>query len=252
MIGLAFLVIGVYMLGWFIVARIINRNDVADVAWGLGFVVLAWTLYINRPSAQLFLAAILVSMWGIRLALHIFFRNRKKTEDARYVQWKKEWGDWYLIRSFFQVFMLQGLLLILISAPVVFMGRNGLGSIHPINILGVFIWIYGFFFEAVGDYQLKQFISNKHNKGKIMNKGLWRYTRHPNYFGEVTQWWAVWLVSYGSPWFIWGIIGPITITVLILRVSGIPLLEKRYEKNKKYQQYKKHTSKFFPLPSKSI
>lgn len=252
MITLALVTVALYMSAWFVIARIIKRNDVADVAWGIGFVVLAWTLYIYRPSIQLSLALVLVTIWGIRLSVHILLRNIKKPEDYRYQQWKKEWGKWYIFRSFLQVFMLQGLLLVIISAPIVFMGKNGQDNLNIVNFLGVIIWSIGFFFEAVGDYQLRTFIKNTSNKSKIMNDGLWRYTRHPNYFGEVTQWWGIWLVSYGSPWFLWGIIGPLTISVLILKVSGIPLLEKKYDGNKLFDEYKKQTSKFFPLPTRMV
>jgi len=250
MITLALATVGIYMTAWFIVSRVIKRNDVADVAWGLGFVVLAWVLYASRPSIQLSLAVLLVTIWGIRLSVHILLRNIKKPEDYRYQQWRKEWGKWFTLRSFFQVFMLQGLLLVFISAPLVFMGRSGQDELHIINWVGVIIWSCGFFFEALGDYELGQFIKNPKNKGKIMQEGLWEFTRHPNYFGEVTQWWGIWLVSFGSPWFAWGVIGPITITVLILKVSGIPLLEKKYEGNKDFDKYKLRTSKFFPLPPK--
>lgn len=248
MIILALTTIALYMTAWFVVSKIIKRNDVADIAWGLGFVILAWVLYINRPSMQLSVALILVTIWGIRLSTHILLRNVKKAEDYRYQAWRKEWGKWFTLRSFFQVFMLQGLLLVIISAPVVFMGRNGTDSLGIVSFLGVVIWSIGFFFESVGDYELSKFIKDPKNKGEIMQSGLWEFTRHPNYFGEVTQWWGIWLVSFGSPWFFWGIIGPITITTLILKVSGVPLLEKKYEGNKKFEAYKKRTSKFFPLP----
>lgn len=252
MITLALATIGIYMGIWFVVSQLIKRNDVADIAWGFGFVVLAWVLYINRPSVQLSLAVILVTIWGIRLGVHILLRNIKKPEDYRYQQWRKEWGKWFIPRSFLQVFMLQGFLLVCISAPLVCMSKNGLDSLNLVNVIGVAVWCMGFFFEAVGDYQLGEFIKNSKNKGHVMQKGLWKYTRHPNYFGEVTQWWGVWLVSFGSPWFAWGIIGPLTITFLILKVSGVPMLEKKYEGNAEFEEYKKRTSKFFPLPVKKI
>lgn len=250
MITLALTVVGVYMLGWFIIGQLLKRNDVADIAWGLGFVVLAWVLYFNRPSVQLSLATLLVTIWGIRLSVHIFMRNRKKSEDYRYKQWREEWGKWFLLRSLMQVFLLQGLLLTVISAPVVVLGKNGLDSISPINFVGVLIWAFGFVFESVGDYQLSQFIAGGRKKGEILQTGLWRYTRHPNYFGEVTQWWGIWLIAYGSPWFWYAVIGPLTITLLILKVSGIPMLERRYAGDKAYEVYKKRTSMFIPMPQK--
>lgn len=252
MITLSLVTIGAYMSAWFIISKIIKRNDVADFAWGLGFVLLAWVLFLSRPSIQLSLAVVLVTIWGVRLAVHIFIRNSKKDEDYRYSQWRKEWGKWFVVRSFLQVFMLQGLLLVFISAPVIVMSINGSDSLSIINLIGLLIWAIGFFFEAVGDYELSQFIKKPGSKGKIMQEGLWRYTRHPNYFGEVTQWWGIWLVSFGSPSFLWGVIGPLTISILILKVSGIPLLERKYKGNAQFEEYAKHTSKFFPLPRKKI
>ena len=251
MIIFALMVVGLYVTMWFIISRVMNRNDVADIAWGFGFVVLGWALYINRPSTQLALAVTLVTIWGFRLGTHIFIRNSKKQEDYRYQQWRKQWGKWFALRSFLQVFCLQGLLLILISTPLIFLSKSGQDDINVVNIIGILVWVTGFFFEAFGDYQLGKFINNPKNKGNIMQSGLWQYTRHPNYFGEVTQWWGIWLITFGSSAFPGAIIGPLTITILILKVSGIPLLEKKYEGNKKFDIYKARTSKFFPLPVKN-
>lgn len=250
MITLALTVVGAYMLGWFVIGQLLKRNDVADVAWGLGFVLLSWVLYINRPSVQLSLATLLVTIWGIRLSTHIFIRNRKKSEDYRYKQWREEWGKWFVLRSLLQVYLLQGLLLVVISAPVVGLGKNGLDSVSYVNFAGVLIWAFGFVFESVGDYQLSQFIAEKRTKGEVLQTGLWRYTRHPNYFGEVAQWWGIWLIAYDSPWFWYVVIGPLTITLLILKVSGVPLLERRYAGDKHYEAYKKRTSMFIPIPPK--
>ena len=250
MITLAIMTVFGYMTAWFILSIVLKRNDFVDVAWGLGFVVLSWTMYISRSSLQLSLAVLLSTLWGLRIATHIFLRNIKKTEDFRYLQWRKDWGKWFLLRSYFQIYMLQGLFMLIISAPIIFLGVNGADTLLPIHFVAVALWSIGFFFEAVGDYELGQFIKNPKNKGEVMQEGLWRYTRHPNYFGEVTQWWAIWLISFGSPWFIYAIVGPLTITVLILKVSGVPLLEKKYKGNKKFEAYKKQTSIFFPLPPK--
>jgi steroid 5-alpha reductase family enzyme len=114
--------------------------------------------------------------------------------------------------------------------------------------VGVLVWLVGFYFEAVGDWQLKKFIKNPENKGKIMQSGLWAYSRHPNYFGEVTMWWGIWLLNFSQNW--WTVVGPMTITFLILKVSGVPLLEKKYEGNKEFEDYKKRTSIFLPLPQR--
>lgn len=242
------LVLFVYMSLWFVVSLIEKRNDVADVAWGLGFVLMTWTSYLLSDDSDTrgFLVGILVSIWGLRLAWHIHARNKGKAEDYRYLGWRKEWGKWFYIRSYVQVYLLQGMFLFLIILPVLLINKSAGAELGLLDIVGVIVWLFGFYFEAVGDAQLARFIKNPLNKGKLMQGGLWAYTRHPNYFGEVTQWWGLWLVALSVPngWF--GIIGPITITFLILKVSGIPMLEKKMAENPEFAEYKKRVSIFIP------
>lgn len=242
-----------YMSGWFLVSFILRRNDIADIAWGLGFVFLSIValIYNNHPTWPITIAAGLTTIWGLRLSTHIFLRNRHKSEDFRYAQWRKEWGKWFILRSFFQVYLLQGLLLLLVITPVaVFSGLATRVSISAWVAAGLVIWLTGFVFEAVGDWQLAQFLKTKRTKAQILDTGLWRYTRHPNYFGEVTQWWGLWVMLAGTDVSvdlkILSLVGPFTITCLILFVSGIPLLEKRYANDPAYQRYAQRTSKFFP------
>ncbi len=241
-----------YMLSWFIAAQIRGRNDIADVAWGLGFILVAVVSLFsgNVYSPRSFIVSGLVLAWGLRLALHIHSRNRGRGEDPRYRKWREEWGKWFVLRSFLQVFMLQGLLLLLVAIPVIFVNQAQAAPLGRLDLLGLAIWLYGFGFEAIGDWQLLMFIRNPDNKGKLMTSGLWRYTRHPNYFGEVTLWWGIWLMTLGLPGGWLTVIGPLTITFLILKVSGIPMLEKNYEKRADFQEYKRRTSAFFPLPPK--
>lgn len=229
-----------------------KRNDVADVAWGLGFVLLAWTsFFLSGFGVVSFLVNILITIWGGRLAWHIYKRNKNKPEDKRYQDWRKKWKNFY-IRSYIQIFILQGILLYLIVLPAIFINLNSLNELGLVQIIGILIWMVGFYFESTGDRQLKDFISNPVNKGKIMDQGLWRYTRHPNYFGEVTLWWGIFIIALSIPnaWVM--IIGPLTITILILFVSGIPLLEKKYAGRSDFEAYKKRTSIFFPLPAKKV
>lgn len=246
MIITALVVVFGYMSAWFIVSQILRRNDVADIAWGMGFVTLAWILYVLSPSIQLSLVVMLVTLWGSRLSVHIYLRNRGKPEDFRYQAWRKQWGRWFVLRTYGQVFLLQGFLLLLISAPIIALSEDPGDSLSIYHLLAVCIWLIGFLFEAVGDLQLSEFLKKRTEKNQIMNSGLWRYTRHPNYFGEVLGWWGIWLLSYQTTWFWWAALGPVTITFLILKVSGIPLLEKKYEGNKQYQKYANQTNKFFP------
>lgn len=196
------------------------------------------------------LVGILISIWGFRLAWHIHARNKGKAEDYRYLAWRKEWGKWFYIRSYFQVYFLQGAFLLLIVLPVLLINKNTGSSLGLLDLVGVMVWLLGFYFETVGDAQLARFINNPVNKGKIMQDGLWTYTRHPNYFGEVTQWWGLWLLSLSVPSGWIGVIGPVTITFLILKVSGIPMLEKKMEDNPAFAEYKRRTSVFIPLPRK--
>lgn len=241
-----------YMSLWFLVSFIKKRNDVADVAWGLGFVLMTWTSYFLSGDSGVrgILVGVLVSVWGLRLAWHIHARNKGKAEDYRYIAWRKEWGKWFYIRSYFQVYLLQGLFLFLIVVPVLLINNSTGTALGLLDIVGVIVWLLGFYFEAVGDAQLARFIKDPSNKGKLMQSGLWAYTRHPNYFGEVTQWWGIWIIalSVSGGWL--AIIGPITITFLILKISGIPMLERKMEENPDFAEYKRKTSVFIPLPRK--
>ncbi len=244
------LVLIVYMSAWFVVSLIQHRNDVADIAWGLGFVLMAWTsLWLTQnSSARTLVVCSLVTVWGIRLAWHIHQRNRNKTEDYRYLAWRKAWGKWFYLRSYLQVYLLQGSLLFLIILPVLTIHQYSTTPLGWLDLCGIVVWFIGFYFEVVGDAQLAEFRRISTNKGKLMQSGLWAYTRHPNYFGEVTLWWGIWLASLAvsNHWFT--IIGPLTITLLILKVSGIPLLEKKMSEHPEFASYQRRVSKFFPLP----
>lgn len=244
------IVIMIYMTAWFFIARAGRRNDVADIAWGTGFIVTAGTAMVLSDDTSLggIIAAFLVILWGIRLTVHIYMRNRGKPEDRRYRKWREEWGRHAVLRAFLQVFLLQGMLIIIISVPVTFVITSGKSSFGTLDIVGVCVWIVGFLFEAVGDYQLLNYKRVPAHRGTVMTQGLWAYTRHPNYFGEVTLWWGMYLLALSVPYGWRTIIGPLTITFLILRVSGIPLLEEKYQDNPEYQMYKRRTSVFFPLP----
>ena len=182
---------------WFIISLITKRNDVADIAWGLGFILLTWSSFVisDIKGTRGILTGLLISLWGIRLAWHIHTRNKRKGEDYRYLAWRNEWGKWFLLRSYFQVFVLQGIFLYIIILPVLFINKREDTPIIWLDILGMLIWMIGFYFEAVGDAQLIRFKNNPNNKGKLMQEGLWALTRHPNYFGEVVQWWGIGIIA---------------------------------------------------------
>lgn len=240
-----------YMTFWFVISVVKKRNDVADIAWGLGFVFLVWLSFlISGFSFKALLVNGLVTIWGLRLAWHIYKRNLQKHEDYRYAAWRKEWGKWFFPRSYFQVYLLQGFFLFLIIQPVFYIHHQVTGDPGIFDLIGLLVWIIGFYFESTGDSQLKTFISNPANKGKLMETGLWRYSRHPNYFGEVLGWWGIFIIALSLPGSFFTIIGPLTITILILFVSGVPLLEKKYAGRLDFEAYKKRTSVFIPLPPK--
>ena len=260
------ILVGLYMSLWFILAAIRHRNDVADIAWGLGFVLIAVTCFLvnNDHIIAAPLVLLMVAFWGIRLAVHIGERHIGGTgEDSRYASWRAEWGRYFLLRSYLQVFLLQGLFMVAIALPIIFaLSTFGDPAVEAqlvpwttvAMIAGGVIWLVGFFFESVADIQLKDFLKNPVNAGLVLMTGLWKYSRHPNYFGEVMMWWGMWIailpyVGYAGAW--WTVLGPIAITVLITKVSGIPLIEKGYVGNPAYDAYKKTTNAFFPAPPKS-
>ncbi len=239
-----------YMTCWFIAARIRDRNDIADVAWGPGFILVAAVSLVSGGvySIRGILVSVLVLIWGVRLAMHIHNRNRGRAEDPRYRTWREEWGEWFVLRSFLQVFMLQGILLVMVAVPVITANQAAPAPLALSDFPGLATWLCGFGFEVIGDRQLHLFVRNPQNRGKLMTSGLWRYTRHPNYFGEVTLWWGIWLMTLPLQGGWLAVVGPLTITMLILKVSGIPMLEKPYEDRADFREYKRRTSAFFPLP----
>lgn len=240
--------------GWFV--SLVYRNvTIVDSLWGLGFVLIAWMTFImsNGFWARNFLIALLVTMWGLRLSLYLSWRNWGKGEDPRYGSWRKKAGDRFWLVSLFKVFTLQALFLWVISISL----QIGQLASRPDTLtwldgLGIFVWVTGFIFESAGDWQLAQFKSDPVNKGRVMNRGLWAYTRHPNYFGEFLVWWGIFLITLSTPNSWWTILSPILVTAVLLKMTGIPLTEKGLiEKRPGYSDYIRRTSAFVPwLPKK--
>jgi steroid 5-alpha reductase family enzyme len=245
---LAAVIVFIYMTIMFILAMIVKDNSIADTAWGIGFIVVAVATFflVSGFALRQVIATLLVLIWGIRLAVRIFLRNWGKGEDWRYRKWREDWGKFFVIRSYLQVFILQGIILIINIMPVLAINTYGTMKLIWLDFLGIAVWVVGFLFESVGDLQLDRFIEDPKNRGKIIDRGLWRYTRHPNYFGEVTMWWGLFIMALAVPWGWVSVIGPVTITLMILFVSGIPLTEKAMAKNPAFAAYKKRTSVFFP------
>lgn len=177
-------------------------------------------------------------------------RTWGRGEDFRYQAWRETWGRWFVVRSIGQIYVLQGAIILVILTPVILARRAPGGPLGPLDWLGVAVWLVGFCFEAVGDAQLLAFKRNSGNRGRFMTRGLWRYTRHPNYFGEVTLWWGVLLVGLGAGYGAIGIVSPLTITALLLFVSGIPMLERKWAGDPEFEAYRRRTSAFIPWPPK--
>lgn len=245
----------VYFTIIFVVAQIMKNNSIVDSFWGPGFFVVA--LFTLIKSENVGLRAILitgfVTAWAFRLFMHITIRNWNKPEDFRYVNFRKRWGTKFpTVKAYFHVFVLQGVLLFIVSLPITVANSSVNQELGILAYLGIAIWLFGFYFEVVGDKQLKDFKADKSNKGKLMTTGLWSYTRHPNYFGEATMWWGIFLISINDISQIWIMVGPIVITYLLLFVSGVPMLEKKYKDRPDFIEYSKRTNKFLPWFPKKI
>jgi steroid 5-alpha reductase family enzyme len=237
-----------YMMALFVVATILKNFSIVDIGWGFGFIVVVAALFVRSPElfpANVLMAA-LILLWGFRLALHILRRNWGKPEDFRYANMRKKWGRRAVVNSFFFIFMLQGVLMLVVSFSATVLFAAPPRPLAALDVVGAFVFLIGFLFETVGDAQLAAHVRDPQNKGKLMTTGLWSITRHPNYFGEASLWWGIWLIGLSSPAGWAAIVSPITITGLLLFVSGVPLLEKKYAGRPDWEAYKKRTSKFFP------
>jgi steroid 5-alpha reductase family enzyme len=248
----AAVILGIMTVMW-IVSLILKNASIVDIFWGTGFAISAWVYHLLTPTPsgdlalRKWLLGILVTIWGLRLSFYILWRNWGKPEDFRYRKWREENGKRWWWFSFFQVFLLQGFLMWVISAPLL---AAQIGATPPrlglFDVLALFLWLIGFFFEAVGDLQLARFKADPANKGRVLDRGVWRYTRHPNYFGDAAQWWAYYLLSLAAGGW-WAIFGPIIMNLLLLRVSGVALLEKTLKETKpQYRAYIESTSAFIP------
>ena len=244
----------------FVIATIIKDNSILDIAWGPSFIVTAWVVLLINATAgpeeavigvRQFLVAALVTVWGLRLGIRIYRRNKGKGEDPRYVKFREEWGKYFTLRSYFQLFLFQGVILMLNVTPVLIIISGIRDNLLWSDYLGLGIWVLGFLFETVGDYQLDSFLKVPENRGTIIDRGLWRYTRHPNYFGEATMWWGIFVIAVNQPWGWIGVIGPAVITFMLLFVSGIPMTERMMEKTPGWEEYKRRTSVFVPWFKKS-
>ena len=249
-IGLSLAAVLVYMTAIWLVSLALRNASIVDMFWGLGFVLLAAVYFAATDGVigRKILITILVAVWGLRLSLYILWRNWGQGEDYRYRAFREKAGEKFWWVSFFQVFLLQGVLLWLISAPILAAQfYDSPDEVAVTDILGPLVWGVGFVFESVGDWQLASFKADPANKGKVMQSGLWRYTRHPNYFGDTTVWWGYFVIAAGTVDGLWTVFSPILMTVLLMRVSGVALLERAQVRTKpQYRAYIESTSAFLP------
>ena len=244
--------IGILMLVTWVVSVVVNDASIVDMVWGLGFVIATWTALLVAPEMtdRGLLVAILVSVWGLRLSIYLAWRNLGKGEDKRYQQMRKKNPDSFWIVSLYKVFGLQAILMWVVAVPAI-VTQGSEGGLFWLDYVGAGLWLAGLFFESVGDYQLARFKARTDSKGRVMDRGLWRYTRHPNYFGDFCVWWGIYLVAAaGGAW--WAIFAPLVMSALLMRYSGAGLLEKTITRRRpEYEAYIEKTNAFFPGPPNS-
>lgn len=254
--------LGALTLLWLVSLKLRDAS-IIDIAWGLAFVLVAWTTraQLASPSAVSLILPVAVTAWGLRLSVYLARRNLGHGEDKRYQAMRAARPDTFWRWSFGAVFMLQGVLCVIVSLPVsvgqvaaqvaapAASGAPGAGALTGWHIVGLALFVVGLGYEAIADWQLARFKRDPQSRGQVMDRGLWRHTRHPNYFGEAVLWWGLWLVAAAAPDARWTVLGPLVITTLLLRVSGVALLEKTIgARRPAYAEYIRRTNAFIPGP----
>lgn len=243
------LAIGLVMVGTWLVSVLLKNASIVDIVWGLGFVVTAWIArgVGDGDETRQWLLTVLTSLWGLRLAGYLAWRNIGHGEDFRYRSMRKRWGARFPIVSLVTVFGLQGVLMWIVSLPVQLGQDDPTPDVGVVAFIGVAVYVFGLFFEVVGDAQLARFKADPANAGTVMDSGLWRYTRHPNYFGDACVWWGLALIAAETGSGAWGVIGALVMTIFLRRVSGVTLLERSLKKRRAgYEEYMARTSPFIP------
>ena len=246
------LVIGCMLVLWLI--SLPTRNaSIVDPFWGTGFVIVTWSSFLRAGPATTRGAIVLalVTIWGLRLSIYLLVRNLPHGEDSRYTAMRKAYGPKFRWVSLFTVFLFQGVLLWVLSSPLALAERDRATPLGVVDFVGIGCWVVGFAFEAIGDAQLRAFKKDPASKGKVMDRGLWRFTRHPNYFGEALLGWGYGLLAFSAPGGPFTLLAPAAMTFLLLKISGVALLEKTIvERRPGYREYIEKTSAFVPWPPK--
>jgi steroid 5-alpha reductase family enzyme len=249
---LALAALGLFAAAGWLLSLPLRDVSIVDIMWSLMFLLaaLVYTGVQAAPGPRAWLVVTLVGLWSIRLAGYIFWRNRGHGEDFRYQQIRARNEPGFAFKSLYLVFGLQAALAWVISLPLL----AATGSTTPLGWLdaaGVALWLVGMVFEAGGDWQLARFRRDPANRGQVLDTGLWRYTRHPNYFGDFCVWWGLFLIAVAADGW-WGVVGPLAMSFLLLRVSGVALLEKDIgERRPAYRDYVRRTNAFFPGPPRA-
>lgn len=252
---IAAITIAVVMVTTWIISLVIKNASIVDIVWGAGFAITSWVLAatVDGNSGRQMLLAVMVGVWGMRLALYLAKRNIGNGEDWRYKAMRKKKGKNFGIISLVTVFGLQGALMWTVSLPVILGNADDSPGVGPIAVMGIMVWAVGLMFEAVGDLQLARFKKDPANATKVMDKGLWSLTRHPNYFGDALLWWGIGIVGAETGSGVFGFIGPVVMTFFLLKISGVPMLERSLSRRREgYADYVARTSGFIPRPPKKI
>jgi steroid 5-alpha reductase family enzyme len=246
-------VVIVFQLTLWLLSLPLRNASIVDIGWGLGFVAVAWTtrLVADGVDARQNLLVLLATLWGLRLAGYLAWRNGIRDEDFRYVAMRKRRPN-FAVSSLWVVFGLQGVVMWIVSLPVQAGQVPDSPGLGIVDGLGVALWLVGFGFETIGDYQLARFKADPAHQGQVMDRGLWRYTRHPNYFGDFCVWWGLGLIAAATGTAAWALVGPAVMSFMLLRVSGVTMLERSLTKRRPgYDEYVRRTSTFFPRPPRS-
>ncbi len=239
--------VGACVLALWLLSVAMRDASVVDLFWGVGFVLIAWFTFAvaDGNHARQWLIVVLVTLWGMRLSGYLTWRNHGKGEDYRYRAMREKRGASFVWQSLFIVFGLQGAIMWMVSLPVQAAQVSTL-PLGPWDMVGLAVWCAGWLCETIADIQLARFKSRSKNKGQVLDRGLWRYTRHPNYFGDFLVWWGMYFIACGSGAY-WTIISPLLMSVLLRRVSGVTLLEATLKETKPgYATYIARTNAFFP------
>jgi steroid 5-alpha reductase family enzyme len=246
--------IAVLMVTTWLVSVVRRDASIVDIVWGFGFVAVSWVLVasLEADRPRQFLLAALTSIWGLRLAGYLARRNLGKGEDFRYQAMRRRWGARFPVISLVTVFGLQGAIMWIVSLPLQYGSADADPGIGPVAVMGIMVWLVGFLFETVGDAQLARFKADPANAGKVMDRGLWSLTRHPNYFGDSMVWWGIGIVAAETGSGVIGLAGPLVMMFFLMRVSGVPMLERSLMKRREgYAEYAARTSAFFPRPPRA-